>query len=70
MGNILILSCPHFFLIAENPLYWQISGVSFDSFLQAPNSEAEQNVVYRFGSVGQVIILKFKVQNKFFVIAP
>lgn len=30
-----------------------ISGVSFDSFLQAPNSEAEQNVVYRFGSVGQ-----------------
>ncbi|XP_042385242.1 probable catabolite repression protein creC isoform X1 [Zingiber officinale] len=31
-----------------------ISGVAFDSYLQAPNSEeAEQNVVYRFGSVGQ-----------------
>ncbi|XP_074583268.1 putative catabolite repression protein creC [Curcuma longa] len=31
-----------------------ISGVAFDSYLQAPNSEAaEQNAVYRFGSVGQ-----------------
>ncbi|RWW04286.1 hypothetical protein GW17_00032499, partial [Ensete ventricosum] len=34
----------------------KVSGVAFDSYWSTPNSEGtEENVVYRFGSVGQVI---------------
>lgn len=34
---------------------WQVSGVAFDSYWSAPNSDGtDENVVYRFGSVGQV----------------
>lgn len=34
---------------------YQVSGVAFDSYWSAPNSEGNgENVVYRFGSVGQV----------------
>lgn len=34
---------------------WQVSGVAFDSYWLAPNSDGVgENIVYRFGSVGQV----------------
>ena len=34
---------------------WQVSGVAFDSYWSSPNSDGTgENVVYRFGSVGQV----------------
>lgn len=37
---------------------WQVSGVAFDSFWSPPNSDgSEENVMYRFGSVGQVSFL-------------
>ena len=36
----------------------QVSGVAFDSYWSSPTSDdTEENVVYRFGSVGQVIAL-------------
>jgi len=35
---------------------WQVSGVAFDSYLSSPNSEGRgETVMYRFGSVGQVL---------------
>lgn len=34
---------------------WQVSGVAFDSYWIAPNTDGiGENIVYRFGSVGQV----------------
>jgi hypothetical protein len=34
----------------------QVSGVAFDSYWSSPTSDGtEENVMYRFGSVGQVI---------------
>lgn len=33
----------------------QVSGVAFDSYWSAPNADGTgENIVYRFGSVGQV----------------
>lgn len=33
----------------------QVSGVAFDSYWSAPNTDGTgENIVYRFGSVGQV----------------
>lgn len=38
-------------------LLLQVSGVAFDSYWSSPASdETEENVVYRFGSVGQVLL--------------
>jgi hypothetical protein len=35
---------------------WQVSGVAFDSYWSSPNSEGTgETVMYRFGSVGQVL---------------
>lgn len=37
---------------------WQVSGVAFDSYWSSPNSDGtEETVMYRFGSVGQVLDL-------------
>lgn len=45
----------------------QVSGVAFDSYWSPPTSEdTAENVVYRFGSVGQVCPLSFSVSNLLF----
>ena len=65
--NILTLE-PHSLLIcllgfSLNPWHFvdfllQVSGVAFDSYWSSPTSDdIEENVVYRFGSVGQVITI-------------
>lgn len=37
-------------------IIFQVSGVAFDSYWSAPSEDdSAENVVYRFGSVGQVI---------------
>lgn len=49
------------FFNLENWFLIQVSGVAFDSYWSAPNSDGNgENTVYRFGSVGQVKISSIK----------
>ena len=42
----------------------QVSSVAFDSYWSPPNSDEEvESVMYRFGSVGQVLISLYKTTN-------
>lgn len=50
------LDCPISYYF--NSCFWQVSGVAFDSYWTSPNSDGtEETVMYRFGSVGQVLIV-------------
>lgn len=57
MGKLSNIQCIHFIIISFLLLttHGQVSGVAFDSYWSSPTSDGSgENVMYRFGSVGQV----------------